>query len=70
MHREVLFDMRKRIRPPTTGETIISLDIGGNNGLDWEPEEDYTADDEGEHLRQVDIDESIKHDKKKKGDDK
>ena len=43
------------------------IEIPLDNGVDME---DYTADDEGEHLRQVDIDESIKHDKKKKGDDK
>ena len=48
---------------PIEIDTGIPLDTG----LEIE---DYTADDEGEHLRQVDIDESIKHDKKKKGDDK
>ena len=52
----------------TNGKPIeIGTEIDLDTGIEIE---DYTADDEGEHLRQVDIDESIKHDKKKKGDDK
>ena len=37
----------------SNGKTI-SLDIEPTSALDWDPEE-YSADDEGEHKRQLDI---------------